>query len=166
MANIYKFRQWSLTLLRLALGLIFTYHGYLKLFAPGGFSGTIGFFAAIGIPIPAFSAFLVSVVEFAGGLFLIAGFFSKWASVALIINMLVAIFKVHIKNGFLIANGGIEFALALLISLLVILMNGPGSLSLERAIFEQEEKYEASPESKKSPRKSGKKLKVKDADEN
>src|SRR3989338_3994514 len=125
MANIYQFRQWSLTLLRLVLGCIFTYHGYLKLFVPGGFKGTVGFFTAIGIPLPLYSALLVSVVEFAGGLFLIAGFLAKWTSIVLVINMLVALFKVHFKNGFLIVNGGFEFAAALVFSLLVILLNGP-----------------------------------------
>ena len=132
MANIYKFRQWSLTLLRIALGFIFAYHGYLKLFAPGGFKGTVAFFAAIGIPLPLYSALLVSIAEFTGGIFLIAGFLAKWSSMVLIVDMLVALFKVHLKNGFLIANGGIELVAALIFSLLVILLNGPGSLSLDK----------------------------------
>lgn len=161
MADVYKFRQWSLTLLRITLGFIFAYHGYLKLFFPGGFKGTIGFFAAIGIPLPAYSALLVALVEFVGGLFLIGGFLSKWASMALIINMLVAIFKVHLSNGFLIVNGGIEFAAALIFSLLVILLNGPGRLSLDRVIFGGEELQETKRESANS---SGKKSKVRDFD--
>ena len=157
MANLYRFRQWSLTLLRIALGLVFAYHGYLKLFVPGGFKGTIAFFTAIGIPLPLYSALLVSIVEFAGGIFLIAGFLAKWASIVLIIDMLVALFKVHLKNGFLIANGGFEFVAALIFSLLAILLNGPGSLSLDRVIFEGEEEDEktasSSRKSSKRPRK-------------
>ena len=130
MANIYKFRQWSLTLLRIALGFIFAYHGYLKLFAPGGFKGTVAFFAAIGIPLPLYSALLVSIVEFAGGIFLIAGFLAKWSSMVLIVDMLVALFKVHLKNGFLVGKGGYEFVIILLAGLIVILSSGPGKLAL------------------------------------
>ncbi|MEK6891969.1 MAG: DoxX family protein [Nanoarchaeota archaeon] len=159
MANIYRFRQWSLTLLRIALGFIFAYHGYLKIFVPGGFKGTVAFFTAIGIPLPLYSALLVSIIEFAGGLFLIVGFLAKWTSMVIMIDMLAALFKVHLKNGFLIANGGFEFVAALIVALLVILINGPGSLSLDRVVFGSEEETEEEPESesKKSPRRKSRK---------
>ena len=157
MANIYRFRQWSLTLLRITLGFIFVYHGYLKIFVPGGFKGTVAFFTAIGIPLPLYSALLVSVAEFVGGIFLIAGFLAKWTSMVLVVNMLVALFKVHLKNGFLIANGGFEFAAALVIALLVVLLNGPGSLSLDRVVFGSEEETEEGPESKKRSRRKSRK---------
>ena len=167
MASIYRFRQWSLTLLRITLGFIFVYHGYLKLFVPGGFKGMVAFFTAIGIPLPLYSALLVSIVEFVVGIFLISGFLAKWTSMLLIINMLVALFKVHLKNGFLIVNGGFEFVAALIIALLVILLNGPGSLSLDRVVFGSEEETEEEPESKKSPgRKSRKSAKVRDFEGN
>ena len=156
MANLYKFRQWSLTIFRVVLGFIFAYHGYLKLFVPGGFKMTAGFMASIFGVSPfagALIAVVVSVVEFAGGLFLIAGFLAKWSSMLLIIDMLVAIFKVHVKNGFLIANGGFEFAALLALSSLVILLNGPGALSLDRAVFVADDKDDKGP---KESRKSGK----------
>lgn len=122
--------QWSLTLLRVALGFIFAYHDYLKLFVPGGFTGTVGFFTLLKIPFPLYSALLASVVEFAGGLFLLFGMVTKWSSLLLIIDMLVAFFKVHLKNGVLISNGGYEFVLVLVAALAVVLINGPGKLSL------------------------------------
>mgnify|MGYP001561330495 CR=1 FL=1 len=116
--------------MRIVIGVIFTYHGYLKLFVPGGFTGTVGFFTMLKIPLPLYSALLVSIVEFAGGLFLLLGMVTKWSSLLLIINMLVAFFRVHLKNGFLISNGGYEFVLALLAALVVVLANGAGKLSL------------------------------------
>lgn len=124
--------NWSLTLLRAVMGVIFLYHGYLKLFVPGGFKGTIGFFAAIGIPLPAYAALVVSLVEFIGGLSLILGMLTKWASLLLIIEMLVAFFKVHLKSGFLISPSsyGYEFVLLILAGLAVILASGAGKLSL------------------------------------
>ena len=139
MTNVYRFRQWSLTVLRLVIAVIFIYHGYLKLFAPGGLLGTANFFASIGIPLAKYAAILVGFVEFAGGLFLLLGFVTKWASLVLIIEMLVAIFKAHLRNGFLIANNGYEFALLIGLCLLVLLLNGPGSMALDRLIFESEE---------------------------
>ena len=142
MANIYKFRQWSLTIFRLVIGVIFAYHGYLKLFVPGGFKMTAGFMAGLfGVSsiAGAWIAFLVSAVEFAGGVLLIVGFLSKWTSLLLIIDMLIALYKVHINKGFLIANGGSEFVLLLIFSLFVILLNGSGSISLDRAVFGDDE---------------------------
>src|SRR3989338_3579641 len=93
--------QWSLTFLRVVLGFVFAYHGYLKLFASGGFTGTVQFFTSIGLPLPLYAALLVSVIEFAGGLFLFFGVMTKWLSFVLLLDMLIAFFIVHLKNGLL-----------------------------------------------------------------
>ena len=45
-------------------------------------------------------AILLAVTEFAGGLMLIAGGGTLWASLALAIDMAVAVWKVHYQNGF------------------------------------------------------------------
>jgi len=130
-----KISHWSLTLLRVVLGIIFAYHGYLKLFVPNGFKGTVGFFTSLGIPLPIYAALVVSVVEFIGGLLLILGVLSRWSSVLLIVNMLVAFFVVHLNNGLLVSNGGYEFVLVLLAGLVVVLVNGAGSLSVGKKYF-------------------------------
>ena len=122
--------EWSLVLLRVVLGVIFLYHGYLKLFVAGGFPGTVNFLTSLGIPVPVYSALLVSVVEFAGGLFLILGVVTRWSSVLLLANMLVALFLVHLKNGLLVSNGGYEFVLVLIAGLAVVFASGAGNLSL------------------------------------
>ena len=122
--------KWSLALLRVVLGVIFAYHGYLKLFVPGGFKGTAAFLATLGIPLPAYSALIVSAVEFFGGVFLILGIVTRWSTMLLIIDMLVALFMVHLKNGLLVSKGGYEFVLVLLAGLVVVLANGAGKLSL------------------------------------
>lgn len=127
--------QWTLALLRVVLGVIFAYHGYLKLFVSGGFTGTVGFLATLGIPLPTYSALLVAVVEFLGGIFLLLGMVTKWSSLLLIIDMLVAFFMVHLKNGLLVSNNGYEFVLLILAALVVLLVNGAGSLSLGKKLF-------------------------------
>ena len=125
-----NFNQWSLAFLRAVFGFVFAYHGYLKLFAPGGFAGTVSFFAMIKIPLPLYSALIVSVVEFAGGIFLIFGMVTKLSSLLLLIDMLVAFFMVHMKNGFLISKGGFEFVIILIAGLVIILVNGAGKISV------------------------------------
>lgn len=122
-------RGWSLALLRIVLGVIFLYHGYLKLFVAGGFTGTVNFFTSLGIPVPVYSALLVSVVEFAGGIFLVLGVLTKWSSVLLLVDMIVALLLVHLKNGFLVSQGGYEFVLVLIAGLVVVLASGAGKLA-------------------------------------
>lgn len=137
MANKNSISQWTLTLLRVMLGIIFTYHGYGKLFVKGALPGTAQFFAAIGIPLANYAAVLVASLEFFGGVLLILGLLTRWISVLLIIEMLVAFFKVHLKQGFVISQQayGYEFILLILATLIVLLVNGPGSLSVGKKFF-------------------------------
>ena len=125
-----QLNQWSLALLRVVLGYVFAYHGYLKLFAPGIFSGTVKFFTSIGIPLALYAALVVAVVEFAGGLFLILGLLTRLSATLLLIDMLVALFKVHLKNGFLVGQGGYELVIVLIAGLVIIFASGAGKLSL------------------------------------
>ena len=131
--------QWSLAFLRVVLGIVFLYHGYLKLFAPNVFSGTMQFFTSMGLPLPFYSALLASVVEFAGGLFLVLGLITKWSSFVIALEMLVAFFAVHLKNGLLVSNNGYEFVLVLIAGLVVLFANGSGKLSLGMKLFKNKQ---------------------------
>ncbi len=126
-----KYSDWSLIFLRLGIGIVFLVHGVQKLLSV---SGTAGFFAQLGIPAPLLFTWIVTLVEAVGGLFLIIGFLTRWSALLLSINILVAIFLVHLKNGFFAANGGYEFALVLLLGALALLFSGPGKkLALEKS---------------------------------
>lgn len=129
----------GLAVLRVVLGVIFAFHGFDKLF--GGIEGTAGFFGAVGIPAPAAAAWLVGLVEFLGGLALIAGLGARVAAALLVPVMLVAIATVHWASGFANVNitgmgeqgpifgmPGWEFNLALLGGLLGVVLGGAGSL--------------------------------------
>jgi len=64
--------DWTLTLLRLVLGVVFFAHGAQKMlgwFGGYGFSGTMGYFTHGGIPAPL--AFLAIAAEFFGGIGLV-----------------------------------------------------------------------------------------------
>jgi putative oxidoreductase len=76
-----------LLLMRVVWGWAFFMAGKGKL---GNIDRPIGFFKELGIPMPAFNAWLVAVVETVGGLLLLSGLGARAASVALIINMAVA----------------------------------------------------------------------------
>jgi putative oxidoreductase len=128
--------------LRIAVGVVFMAHGAQKLFGVwggGGPSGTAAFFAQLGLSPAYLLALLVGFVELGGGLLLVAGAFTLVAASALTINMIVAVWKVHLANGFFlnwtIAPGighGYEFNLVLIASLLSLMLTGAGALSIDR----------------------------------
>jgi putative oxidoreductase len=125
----------------LAAGAVFAAHGAQKLFGLGGGGGltaTAAFFSQLGIS-PAYpAALLVALIELAGGLLLVAGAFTTYASGALLIDMLVALWKVHLGAGFFLnwtmAPGrghGYEYSLMLIAALVSLLLTGPGALSVD-----------------------------------
>lgn len=123
----------GLALLRVALGVIFITHGAAKLF--GGMEGTIGFFGSIGIPLPTVAAWAVALLEFVGGISLVFGFLVTPISLLLTLHMLAGIVLVHAPNGWWVigpqANGGVEFNVALIAGLLMLVFGGPGLASID-----------------------------------
>jgi putative oxidoreductase len=73
-------------------------------------------------------------VEFLGGIALILGLATRWASLLLAINMVGAIYFVHWKNGFYSNHGGYEFALSLLAACLALALSGAGALAMDSLI--------------------------------
>jgi putative oxidoreductase len=117
----------GLAILRVVVGVIFIAHGAPRLF--GGMEGTAGFFGSLGIPLPLIAAWLVTLLEFFGGIFLIAGFLVTPIALLLAVEMLVGIVLVHAQNGFYVVgpgSGGVEFSLLLIASLLMLVFGGPG----------------------------------------
>ena len=76
----------------------------------------------------------MAITEFVGGICILFGFLTRFWAAGLVIDMTVAVVKVHLVNGFFWTKGGFEFVLTLGIIALVLLMTGPGSLSMDRAI--------------------------------
>ena len=134
MTLMYNFRFWSLTLLRVFLGILFTYHGFLRLFVPSNLAGSAVYFAKVGIPFASASSFLFGVVELVGGLLILIGLFARWSAFVLMLEMIFIFFWVHLKNGFLLSANGYEFVLVLTAALLFVLVNGAGHLSLGKMI--------------------------------
>src|SRR3982751_6463236 len=76
-------------LIRMLVGVVFLSEGVQKFLFSDALG--VGRFVKIGIPIPHFSAPLVGVVEIVGGALLLVGFLTRLASVALLIDITVAI---------------------------------------------------------------------------
>jgi putative oxidoreductase len=132
----------SLTLMRLVLGLVFFAHGAQKVlgwFGGYGFSGTMNFFTST-LHIPAPFAFLAIMAEFLGGLGLILGFLARIAAFGIAVNMLVAVFMVHIHNGLFMnwfgtqkGEGWEYHALAIALAI-AIMARGAGAFSVDGAL--------------------------------
>lgn len=127
----------GITILRVITGITFAAHGSQKLFGLfGGYglAGTGQWMESIGITPGYLMALLAGSAEFFGGLALIVGLLVRPAAVSLIVAMLVAIFAVHIGNGFFMATNGYEYALILGAISAALLVEGAGKFSLDRKI--------------------------------
>jgi putative oxidoreductase len=134
--------DWTLTLLRLVMGVIFFAHGAQKTFGwfgGYGFSGTMGFFTQM-MHIPAAFAFLAICAEFLGGLGLILGALGRIAAFGIACNMVVAILMVHHHFGlFMNWSGqqkgeGFEYHLLAIAIAVVLMARGSGAFSVDRAL--------------------------------
>lgn len=121
----------ALLVLRVALGAIMIAHGKEKVF--GGMAKHIAMVHSLGVPAPTFMAYLSAGTEFVGGILLVIGLFTRIASFATLIDMLVAIFKVHIKNGFT-GQGNYQFPLALGVIAFALIFYGAGPIALDWAL--------------------------------
>jgi len=131
----------SLTFLRLVLGVVFFAHGAQKMlgwFGGYGFHATIGFFGHLGMPAPV--AFLVICIEFFGGLGLIVGLLTRIAALGIGVEMIGAIFMVHMPNGFFMnwagkqKGEGFEYHLLAIAIAGTLLLRGAGKFSVDHAL--------------------------------
>jgi len=130
----------TLTVARLALGVVFFAHGAQKVlgwFGGAGFSATLnGFTHRMGLPLPL--ALLAIAAEFLGGLGLLVGLLGRIAAFGIAFEMTVAVLLVHRHFGFFMnwmgnkKGEGFEFHLLAIAIGLVVLVKGSGALSLDR----------------------------------
>jgi putative oxidoreductase len=119
----------ALFLMRLTLGSIMVAHGYHKVF--GGLHHHAEFVAGLGLP--GWLGYLSSFTEFLGGLFVLAGMFTRAAAFAICINLSVAIWKVHLHKGFT-GDGGIEFPLAAATLAFALIFFGAGPIAMDHIL--------------------------------
>ena len=126
MRSLDRLQPLALLVLRLVLGAVMIGHGYGKVF--GGLPHFAQFIRTLGLP--GWLAYASAVTEFFGGILIIAGLLSRFVSLAILIDLGVAIWKVHWKHGFL-GEGGYQFPLALVAIAFALIFFGTGPIALD-----------------------------------
>jgi len=134
--------RWSPLPLRLIVGYGFLAHGYAKLArGPETFATVLH---TVGVPQPHLFAWLTTLVELIGGLFILAGAFVPLAALPMAIVLLAALLTIHLPYGFfsvklveVSAAGtkfgpvGYEVVLLYLAGLAALVAGGAGPLSVD-----------------------------------
>ena len=139
------FNQLGLLPIRIIFGISFLFYGLPKLFDPQTHGFIVGMLTQIGVPAPDLMTYVVGTVESLGGLALLTGVFVPYAGAALIPVMLVALFTVHLSQGFSfmhiigVTESGAQFGvpgyevnLIYIAGLLTLMLVGAGPYSLDR----------------------------------
>jgi putative oxidoreductase len=116
----------ALLVLRLVLGAIMIAHGRMKVF--GGMAHAVQFISSLGLP--GWMAYLSAYTEFVGGILIILGLFTRIVALGMLIDMLVAIFKVHWSRG-LVGQGASEFPLSLAAISFALIFFGAGPIAID-----------------------------------
>jgi putative oxidoreductase len=138
----------SILLLRLMAGGVFFWEGLLKfVYVNQG----VGRFTKLGIPFPQFTATSIACLEIVGGLMLISGLMTRLIAVPFIGEMIVAVLTTKIslylgtsplplppappKVGFWAVLHEIRSDYAQIMTVIFLLINGPGKWSLDTVLL-------------------------------
>ncbi len=142
----------SIFLLRLMAGGVFLWEGILKfVYTNQG----VGRFAKLGMPVPHFTAISVALLEIVGGLLLLSGFLTRFIAVPFVIEMIVAMLSTKIslylgtsplplpaappKIGLWAVLHEVRSEYAQLLTVLFLMINGPGRWSLDALLRRETE---------------------------
>jgi len=122
----------ALLLTRLVFGQAFVVTGWGKLH---NLDGVRAFFAELGIPLASVQAPMVATIEFVGGLLLLLGLGTRYASLLLVSTMLVALATAHRGDfgpAFVFSKSFADVTpMPFLVGLLWLIVRGAGSLSVD-----------------------------------
>jgi putative oxidoreductase len=133
MQGLEKLKPLALLLLRFALGAIFVYHGYPKLFTHTRES--MQGFVRMGFP--GYFAYISGVLEFFGGLILEVGLFTRIAALLLAGEMGVALWRVHGLFSAPQDMHSYEFPLIVAAACFTLGILGAGLISFDHLIFRE-----------------------------
>jgi len=142
----------STLFLRLMAGGVFLWEGILKfVYANQG----IGRFTKLGMPLPHFTADFVACLEIVGGLLLLSGLLTRLIAIPFVVEMIVAILSTKIslylgtsplplpaappKVGMWAVLHEVRSEYAQLLTVLFLMINGPGRWSLDAVLSQQKQ---------------------------
>jgi len=128
-------------LLRLAVGVLFFAHGAQKLlpvWGSTGLAGTAEQLTSLGFAGATMLAVLVGAIELGGGVLLVAGAYTRWASLLLLADVTLFAWKAHLAHGFFLnwtlapgTGHGVEYHLVLFAALVCLVFTGAGAVSVD-----------------------------------
>ena len=121
-------RDIPLLLFRLILAIGFYEPAMMKL---KNLSGIAEWFGSMNYPLPGVSAFLAMVTEVLGVVLITLGLGTRVIAIPMMFVMLIAIFTVHISNGFAAGDNGFEIPLYYFLMLFALVVYGPGKISVD-----------------------------------
>lgn len=121
-----KFQPLGVTLLRLAVGVVFMYHGSVKVMALHQWTQN---FAHMGFP--GWVAYFIGPLELVGGILLILGVFTRLFALLLAGDMLVALLTVHLPHVPIVHVNGYELPMLLAGGSFAVFCLGAGPLSID-----------------------------------
>lgn len=124
-----RLREWGMVPLRAVVALVFLMHGWQKVF-DFGIHGVADMLTKLGFPMATFFAVLLMVIECAGGLAILLGFFARFTGFVLAVEMVIAIYVARLGGGFFTPYG-FEFELTLLGACLTLALAGAGGISVD-----------------------------------
>jgi len=123
------FENW-LVLIRVITGFLIFIHG-LDTFNKENMNGNIAWLTDLHFPVPVVMAYIGKGAELIGGVLLILGFFTRFAALILVFDMLVI--TTVLGNGKIFTDSQHSFLFLLLFACLFFV--GPGKISLDHLLF-------------------------------
>jgi putative oxidoreductase len=123
-------------ILRVVVGAIFLVYGWNKLQNPAGWEQML---TGLGFPAPTILSWFVTLLEVVGGAALIVGLLVRPIALLFAIEMVVSSWTVKVPLGIAPEGAsGLELDLALLASTIVLVILGPGRLSIDQDALRRE----------------------------
>ena len=133
MSAPYRYRDLGVLAIRLAFGFQLVKVSYKNVLLPTqNIPEFVAYLTRLGFPFPTPGAYLAAYTEFIGGILLLFGLWTRWASIGLIINFSVAFGMAHLAINDTYQN---TFAsINLLAVSIFLLLNGPGKPSIDEGV--------------------------------
>ncbi|MDD4981706.1 MAG: DoxX family protein [Candidatus Omnitrophica bacterium] len=128
---------WASIPLRFSLGVMFIAHGLQKaygMFAGSGIKNFSDMLSSLGFTPPLLWAYLAAYLELIGGSCLLIGLGTRIFSGLLFILIAIAAVTVHLRNGFFLMNGGVEYTFIIAAMCLSLAILGSGKFGLNKKL--------------------------------